>query len=263
MSCCFCSSGCGFFGRLRLVVLFVFVPWLVLPVPADAQPRAEQLEPSALAAAAARLGRVIWTPVVRLDRVGIDPFVLRSVRCPSSRSVCLPVYRPDFVLGGHAGADVWMALSERFLVQTRGRAVGDWYRRYADQRTVVPDVSQAVRYVGARLHLDFGWRHATSRRGMLTEVAHRIGRTATDRRMTAALRLGRFAFEGEWGAQRLRYERPVVAHPSFRYAWFDADVGRLAARLRPAVAGPSRWSVSLERLASDAPHRPSVSAASR
>ena len=59
-----------------------------------AQPRAEQVDPSALAAAAARLGRVIWSPVATVDRIGVDPFVLRS------RGGCLvAVDQPGELLG--------------------------------------------------------------------------------------------------------------------------------------------------------------------
>ena len=159
-----------------------------------------------------------------------------------------PVYRSDFVLGGVAGADVWMNLSERLLVQSRGRAVVDWYREFSDVSSVAPDVSQAVRYVGPRVHLDFGWRHVQSRRGMLAELAQRIRRTAFDRRLTAAVRVGRFALEAELGGQRVRHDDPPVAHQLFRYDWFDADITRTRALLRPAVAGPSRWSFTVERL---------------
>ena len=126
-----------------------------------------------------------------------------------------------------------MNLSERLLVQSRARAVVDWYREFAHNRSVVPDVSQAVRYVGPRLHLDFGWRHVESRRGMLSEVAQRVRRAAFDRRVTTAVRLGRFALEGDVGAQRVRYRQPVVSHRLFRYDWFDADIARTSALLRP------------------------------
>ena len=169
---------------------------------------------------------------------------------------CPPVYRSDFVLGGLAGADVWMNLSERLLVQSSGRAVVDWYREFSDQRSVAPDVSQAVRYVGPRFHLDFGWRHVESRRGMLSEVAQRVRRAAFDRRVTTAVRLGRFALEAEWGDQRVRYRSPRVAHQSLRYDWFNADIGRTRAVFRPAVAGPSRWSVTVERLGHRSVSRP-------
>ena len=122
-----------------------------------------------------------------LDCIGVDPFVLRppvAAECLDRTVYCPPVYRSDFVLGGVAGADVWMNLSERLLVQSRGRAVVDWYREFSDVSSVAPDVSQAVRYVGPRVHLDFGWRHVQSRRGMLAELAQRIRRTAFDRRLT-------------------------------------------------------------------------------
>ena len=224
-----------------------------------AQPRADQVDPSALAAAAARLGRIIWAPVATIDRIGVDPFVLRlptGEECPDRTVYCAPVYRPDFVVGGNAGADVWMNLSERLLVQSRGRAVVDWYREFADNRSIAPDVSQAVRYVGPRFHFDVGWRHVESRRGMLSEVAQRVGRAAFDRRMTTAVRLGRFALEGELGAQRVRYRQPLVSYRLFRYDWFDADIVRTSALLRPAVAGPSRWSFSVERLAHRSVSRP-------
>ena len=218
----------------------------------SAQPRAPQVDAPALTAAAARLGRVIWSPEVRLDRAGIDPFVLRLSEAPGCARPgpgCLPHYRPDFVVGGVGGADVWMNLNEQLLVQLRGRAVADWYREFADQSGVAPDISQAVRYVAPRFHLDFGWRHAQSRRGGLTEVAQRVTRTAFDRRLTAAVRLGRFALETEWGSQRVRYARPTVAHPSFRYDWFDGDLDRWRHVVRPAVPGPSRWSFTVERVA--------------
>ena len=151
------------------MILFLFRCWqcgvvlLVGVSAALAQPRAEQVDPSALAAAAARLGRVIWAPVATVDRIGVDPFVLRlptGAECPDRNVYCPPVYRSDFVLGGLAGADVWMNLSERLLVQSSGRAVVDWYRQFSDQRSLAPDVSQAVRYVGPRFHLDFGLIHA-------------------------------------------------------------------------------------------------------
>ena len=152
-----------------------------------AQPRSEQVDPSALAAAAARLGRVIWSPMATLDCIGVDPFVLRppvATECLDRTVYCPPVYRSDFVLGGVAGADVWMNLSERLLVQSQGRAVVDWYREFLDVSSVASDVSQAVRYVAPRVHLDFGWRHVQSRRGMLAELAQCIRRTAFDRRLT-------------------------------------------------------------------------------
>ena len=63
------------------LALFVFT----VSSTAVAQPRSEQVDPSALAATAARLGRVIWSPVVTLDRIGVDPFVLRppvAADCP-------------------------------------------------------------------------------------------------------------------------------------------------------------------------------------
>ena len=247
------------------MILFLLRCWqcgvllLVGVSPVLAQPRAEQVDPSALAAAAARLGRVIWAPLATVDRIGVDPFVLRlptGAECPDRNVYCPPVYRSDFVVGGLAGANVWMNLSERLLVQSSGRAVVDWYREFSDQRSVAPDVSQAVRYVGPRFHLDFGWRHLESRRGMLSEVAQRVRRAALDRRVTTAVRLGRFALETEWGVQRVRYRAPRVAHQSFRYDWFNADIGRTRAVFRPAVAGPSRWSVSVERLGHRSVSRP-------
>ena len=170
-----------------------------------AQPRSEQVDPSALAAAAARLGRVIWSPMATLDCIGVDPFVLRppvATECLDRTVYCPPVYRSDFVLGGVAGADVWMNLSERLLVQSRGRAVVDWYREFSDVSSVAPDVSQAVRYVGPRVHLDFGWRHVQSRRGMLAELAQRIRRTAFDRRLTAAVRRQVCARSRAWRSVR-------------------------------------------------------------
>ena len=238
---------------------FCLAVFLLAVAGASAQPRAPQVDASALTAAAARLGRVIWTPDVRLDRAGIDPFVLRASEAPGCERPgpgCLPHYRPDFVVGGVAGADVWMNLNEQLLVQLRGRAVSDWYREFTDQSGVAPDISQALRYVAPRFHLDFGWRHSQSRRGSLTEVAQRITRTAFDRRLTAAARLGRFALETEWGLQRVRYARPAVAHPSFRYDRFDGDLTRWRHVLRPAVPGPSRWSFTFERVAQQALHRP-------
>ena len=247
------------------MILFLLRCWqcgvvlLVGVSAALAQPRAEQVDPSALAAAAARLGRVVWSPVATVDRIGVDPFVLRlptGAECLDRNVYCPPVYRSDFVLGGRAGADVWMNLSERLLVQSSGRAVVDWYREFSDQRSLAPDFSQAVRYVGPRFHLDFGWRHVESRRGMLSEVAQRVRRAAFDRRLTTAVRLGRFALEAEWGDQRVRYRAPRVAHQSFRYAWFNADIGRTRAVFRPAVAGPSRWAVSVERLGHRSVSRP-------
>ena len=240
--------------------VFALVLFVLTAAPtAVAQPRSEQVDPSALAAAAARLGRVIWAPMATLDRIGVDPFVLRppvAADCPDRTVYCPPVYRSDFVLGGVAGADVWMNLSERLLVQSRGRAVVDWYREFSDVSSVAPDVSQAVRYVGPRVHLDFGWRHVQSRRGMLAELAQRIRRTAFDQRLTAAVRVGRFALEAELGGQRVRHDDPPVAHRLFRYDWFDADITRTRALLRPAVAGPSRWSFTVERLEHQSFSRP-------
>ena len=73
------------------MILFLLRCWqcgvvlLVGVSTALAQPRAEQVDPSALAAAAARLGRVIWSPVATVDRIGVDPFVLRlptGAECP-------------------------------------------------------------------------------------------------------------------------------------------------------------------------------------
>ena len=245
---------------MLLRVLKLCLAFLLLGVAGlSAQPRAPQVDAPALTAAAARLGRVIWSPDVRLDRAGIDPFVLRPSDTPGCERPgpgCLPHYRPDFVVGGVGGTDVWMNLNEQLLVQFRGRAVADWYREFSDQSGVAPDISQAVRYVAPRFHLDFGWRHAQSRRGGLTEVAQRVTRTAFDRRLTAAVRLGRFAIETEWGSQRVRYARPAVAHPSFRYDWFDGDLARWRHVLRPAVPGPSRWSFTVERVAQQAFHRP-------
>lgn len=225
---------------------------------ARSQPRAPQVDPSALAAAAARLGTLIWTPRAHLDRIGADPFVLRlpDTACTLGAEGCQPVYRSDFVLGGEAGADFWITAHRDFVVQTSARAVTDWYRRFSDQSSVAPDVSQALRYVAPRFHVDFGWRHASGRRGMLSEVAQRIRRTSLDRRLTAAFRFGRFAVETEVGAQRVRYRRPSVAHPSLRYSWFDHDAARWRAELRPAVAGPSRWAFQVERLAQRSLHRP-------
>ena len=74
--------------------------------------------------------------------------------------------------------------------------------------------------------------------------------------VTTAVRLGRFALEAEWGAQRVRYLSPRVVHESFRYDWFNSDIGRTRAVFRPAVAGPSRWSVSVERLGHRSVSRP-------
>ena len=74
---------------------------------AIAQPRAEQVDPFAVAAAG--LGRVIWSRVATLDRIGVDPFVLsapQAADCPDRTGCCPPVYRSDFVLGGLVVADV-------------------------------------------------------------------------------------------------------------------------------------------------------------
>ena len=64
---------------------------------------------------------------------------------------------------------------------------------------------------------------------MLAELAQRIRRTAFDRRLTAAVRLGRFALEAELGGQRVRHVAPPVVHRLFRYDWFDADITRTRA----------------------------------
>lgn len=231
-----------------------------MPSIVPAQPRADQVDSAALLAAAARLGRVIWAPVLELDRIGVDPFVLRPPDPDScsraSASGCLPLYRTDVVVGGTGGADLWANLGERLIVQVRGRAVADAYRRYTDQSGVAPDISQAVRWVAPRFHVDFGWRHAEGRRGLLSEVAQRITRTAFDRRLTAVARLGRFAVETEAGVQRVRYVVPAVRHPLFRYDWFDRDISRARAVLRPAVPGPSRWSFVYERSVQSSLRRP-------
>ena len=75
-------------------LLFAFSGVLLLGVSAAvAQPRAEQVDPSALTAAAARLGRVIWSPVATLYRIGVDPFVLRlptGAECPDRTVYCPP-----------------------------------------------------------------------------------------------------------------------------------------------------------------------------
>ena len=135
-------------------VLVSLVLAVVTAAPAAAQPRAEQVDAAALAAAAARLGRVIWAPVAQVDRVGMDPFVLRApaADCDASSSTCLPRYQADFVVGGRAGADLWLNVNRQFIVQSSAHAVTDWYRTFADQRGVAPDVSQAVRYVAPRFH---------------------------------------------------------------------------------------------------------------
>lgn len=69
--------------------LATLVPTLALAASAAlAQPRADQVDSSALTAAAARLGRVIRAPVATLDRIGVDPFVLRvatAAECPRHR----------------------------------------------------------------------------------------------------------------------------------------------------------------------------------
>ena len=136
-----------------------------------------------------------------------------------------------------------MNLSERLLVQSTGRAVVDWYREFADQRSVAPVVSQALRYVRPRFHLDFCWRHGESPRHALRGCAAR--RPGFDRRLTTVVRVGRFALERELGAQRVRYRQPAVSHRLFRYDWFDADIVRtsaIAAEVRFLVT--PRWSCS-------------------
>ena len=226
----------------------------------SAQPRAPQVDAPALTAATARLGRVIWSPEVRLDRAGIDPFVLRPSEAPGCARPgpgCLPHYRPDFVVGGVGGADVWMSLNEQLLVQLRGRAVADWYREFADQSGGRSRhlAGGALCRPRASISTSAGGTRRAGAAGS-PRVAQRVTRTAFDRRLTAAVRLGRFALETEWGSQRVRYARPTVAHPSFRYDWFDGDLDRWRQVLRPAVPGPSRWSFTFERVAQQAFHRP-------
>ena len=123
------------------LVLFVFTA----PT-AVAQPRSEQVDPSALAAAAARLGRVIWSPMATLDRIGVDPFVLRppvAAECPDRTVYCPPVYRSDFVLGGVAGADVWIRVEDAGPTQTGADVSGAnsfFHLRPSDaERIGIPD----------------------------------------------------------------------------------------------------------------------------
>ena len=79
---------------------------------------------------------------------------------------------------------------------------------------------------------------------------------AFDRQLTAGARFGRFALEAETGMQRVRYTVPEVQHPLFRYDWFDRDISRTRAVLRPAVAGPSRWSFVYEASVESSLRRP-------
>ena len=146
-----------------------------------------------------RAGPLFLTPRFTLDRLGVETNVFNSVE-PEG----------DFVVAASPELDLWLPFQRRALVETTVAAHGEYFRRFAGERSLNPEARSRVDVVVRRLSFFAAGRWLDTRQRPAFEIDLRARRVASGVNLGGGAVLApRLSVELEWLQERLRFDGDV------------------------------------------------------
>ena len=174
-----------------------------------------------------RAGPLFLTPRFTLDRLGIETNVFNTIE-PER----------DFVVAASPQLDLWLPFQRRVLIETTVAARTEYYRRFAAERSVNPEVRSRIDAVVRRLTFFAAGRWLDTRQRPAFEIDLRARRVATEVNGGVSVALApRLSMELEAVRDRLRFDGDVFFEGTALAETLNREerAGRVAARWRRTV----------------------------
>ena len=181
---------------LRLLLAAVLATAFPAAVTAQTTPPLDDFRPRARL----RAGPLYLTPRFTLDRLGLETNVFNAADDPER----------DFVLAASPEVDLWVPFQRRALLATTVAARAEYFRRFAGERSLNPDVRSRFDVSVRRLSFFAAGRWLDTRQRPAFEIDLRARRVATEARFGVGVDLApRLSVELEWLQDHLHFDGDV------------------------------------------------------